>query len=757
MGTKLGTRSRSLFRKYLLILVTLLAVALIGNAVINIYFSFQANKEALFRLQKKEALAASETIGGFINDVVRQIQLATSIQPSLKGDDSIDELYRLLRQVPAITDASYLDPRGREQVRVSRLDLDVIGSQSDLSRDPKFVVAKSKGVYFGPVYFRNGSEPYMTIAVSDSRAQAGVTVAELNLKLTWEVVSRIRIGKAGYAYVVDPAGTLIAHPDISMVLRKTNLSGLSTFRAAQAKRVNPVQADTAMIGESMEGKRVLTAYATVSPLDWLVFVELPVSEAYAPIYASIVRTSLLLMGALVLAFLASLFLVRRMTVPIQALQRGAARIGSGDLAQRISINTGDELEALADQFNDMAEKLQHSYAGLEKLVDERTAELQQREHILRITFDNMVHGVVMFDGDMKLASWNRRFIHMLEIPDQLLSGDADFGDFVRFLAERGEYGSVDPDEQVRQLAANAGRQYTFERERPNGTVLEISHNPLPGGGIVIIYTDITERKHYEEALTVARDQAKQASETKSSFLANMSHELRTPLNAIIGVTEMLQEDAREFKREDEFEPLERVIRAARHLLALINEILDLSKVEAGKIELHLESFPLAPLVEDVLKTIQPIAEKNGNELSANCPGDIGTIRADQTRVRQALLNLVSNANKFTEHGKVTMRVQRIAENGGDWITMEVSDTGIGLTPEQMGKLFQDFVQAEASTARKYGGTGLGLAISRRICQMMGGDITVKSEVGRGSTFTIRLPAYVVAAQSGPVVQAAAPA
>jgi len=740
MGTKFGTRSRSLFRKYLLILVTLLAVALIGNAVINIYFSFQANKEALFRLQKKEALAASETIGGFINDVVRQIQLATSIEPSLKGDDSIDELYRLLRQVPAITDASYLDPRGREQVRVSRLDLDVIGSQSDFSRDPKFVVAKSKGVYFGPVYFRNGSEPYMTIAVSDSRAQAGVTVAELNLKLTWEVVSRIRIGKAGYAYVVDPAGTLIAHPDISMVLRKTNLSGLSTFRAAQAKRVNPVQADTAMIGESMEGKRVLTAYATVSPLDWLVFVELPVSEAYAPIYASIVRTSLLLMGALGLAFLASLFLVRRMTVPIQALQRGAARIGSGDLAQRISINTGDELEALADQFNDMAEKLQHSYAGLEKLVDERTAELQQREHILRITFDNMVHGVVMFDGDMRMASWNRQFIHMLEIPDQLLSGETDFRDFIRFLAERGEYGNVDPEEQVEQLAASVGRQYTFERERPNGTVLEISHNPLPGGGIFVIYTDITERKHYEEALTAARDQAKQASETKSSFLANMSHELRTPLNAIIGVTEMLQEDAREFKREDEFEPLERVIRAARHLLALINDILDLSKVEAGKIELHLESFPLSPLVEDVLKTIQPLAEKNGNELSANCPGDIGTIRADQTRVRQALLNLVSNANKFTEHGKVTMRVQRIAEIGGDWITMEVSDTGIGLKPEQMGKLFQDFVQAEASTARKYGGTGLGLAISRRICQMMGGDITVKSEVGRGSTFTIRLPA-----------------
>jgi signal transduction histidine kinase/CheY-like chemotaxis protein/HAMP domain-containing protein len=239
-----------------------------------------------------------------------------------------------------------------------------------------------------------------------------------------------------------------------------------------------------------------------------------------------------------------------------------------------------------------------------------------------------------------------------------------------------------------------------------------------------------------------------ASQLKSQFLANMSHELRTPLNAIIGVTEMLREDAIDLKREDELEPLERVLRAAKHLLALINDILDLSKIEAGRMDLHVESFAIEPLVKDVVQTISTMAAKNGNEVVVECAADIGAMRADQTRIRQALLNLASNANKFTEKGTVTIAARRGLEGGREWVTMAVADTGIGLTPEQMGKLFQDFVQADASTTRKYGGTGLGLAISRRFCQMMGGDITVASEPGKGSTFTIRLPAEVGAAQPG---------
>jgi signal transduction histidine kinase len=231
-----------------------------------------------------------------------------------------------------------------------------------------------------------------------------------------------------------------------------------------------------------------------------------------------------------------------------------------------------------------------------------------------------------------------------------------------------------------------------------------------------------------------------ASQHKSQFLANMSHELRTPLNAIIGVSEMLREDAEAAKQD--LEPLDRVLGAARHLLALINDILDLSKIEAGRMELHLETFPLVPVIQEVAKTIEPMAVKNGNRLVIDCPAGLGTIHADQTRFRQSLLNLASNANKFTEKGTITISVRQGQENGHDWITLAVTDTGIGMTPEQMGKLFQEFSQASSTTASKYGGTGLGLAISKRFCQMMGGDITVESEPGRGSTFTIRLPRIV---------------
>ena len=243
---------------------------------------------------------------------------------------------------------------------------------------------------------------------------------------------------------------------------------------------------------------------------------------------------------------------------------------------------------------------------------------------------------------------------------------------------------------------------------------------------VRLFEEIQDKSHQLEI----------ASQHKSQFLASMSHELRTPLNAIIGVTEMLREDAEALKQD--VEPLDRVLGAGRHLLALINDILDLSKIEAGRMELHLESFPLAPLIEDVAKTIEPMATKNGNRIVVDCRSDLGTIHADQIRFRQALLNLASNANKFTEKGTVTIA----AQTGGDWITIAVADTGIGMTEEQMGKLFQEFTQASSTTASKYGGTGLGLAISRHFCRMMGGDITVESKPGEGSTFTMRLPRIV---------------
>jgi len=237
----------------------------------------------------------------------------------------------------------------------------------------------------------------------------------------------------------------------------------------------------------------------------------------------------------------------------------------------------------------------------------------------------------------------------------------------------------------------------------------------------------------------ARDEAEEASRTKSSFLANMSHELRTPLNAIIGLTELLCDNAARFGTEKALEPLRRVLRAGRHLLSLINDILDLSKIEAGKMDLTLESVAIQPVVEEVLGTARPLAEQNKNAIELGCPEGIGSVHADNMRLRQILLNLLSNACKFTKDGAVRLRIARAEEAGQHWVDFAVSDTGIGMTEEQLGRLFQEFTQADASTTRQFGGTGLGLAISRRLCRLMGGDITVTSTPGEGSTFTVRLP------------------
>jgi signal transduction histidine kinase len=243
------------------------------------------------------------------------------------------------------------------------------------------------------------------------------------------------------------------------------------------------------------------------------------------------------------------------------------------------------------------------------------------------------------------------------------------------------------------------------------------------------------------ALQAANRQLADASQHKSQFLANMSHELRTPLNAIIGYSEMLQEEAEEIGEETLIPDLQKVNAAGKHLLRLINDILDLSKIEAGRMDLFPEMFEVGGLVRDVEAIVQPLVDKNGNTLVVNCPNGLGTMHADQTKLRQALFNLLSNAAKFTDHGTITLRVTRGGGKGGG-VTFAVADTGIGMTEEQLGRLFEAFSQAEASTQRQYGGTGLGLAISRHFCRLMGGDLTVESTYGQGSTFTMRLPTMV---------------
>jgi signal transduction histidine kinase len=373
-ATHVGSR---LFRKYVALFVAVVCVALLTNGLFEIWFSYQENKQALTRIQREQAEAAAAKIGQFIKDIEGQIGWTTQLPwtASALEQRRFDAL-RLLRQVPAITELAQLDASGKEQLRVSRLAMDAVGVGTDFSKDPKFTEAVAKKIYYGPVYFRRESEPYMTLAMAGARRDAGVSVAEVNLKFIWDVVSQIKVGKKGQAFVIDSRGRLIAHPDISLVLRNTDLSRLDYVSAARSTEGAPSPQGVEIVND-VQGREVLTAHAPIMPLRWLMFVELPIDEAYAPLYESIKRSSWLLFGGLMLAFLAGLFLARKMIVPIQKLREGAAQIGAGNLEQRIAIKTGDELELLADQFNDMAGRLEESYAGLEQKVEQRTHELSE--------------------------------------------------------------------------------------------------------------------------------------------------------------------------------------------------------------------------------------------------------------------------------------------------------------------------------------------------------------------------------------------
>ncbi len=366
--------SGGLFRKYFGLCVAIVSVALVSNAVLDGYLSLRDQRALLVSVQRVQAEAAAEKIKQFVQEIEDQLGWTTLLPWSTRSaDDWRFDIARLFRRVPAISTFIKLDEAGREQLHASQSAPDVIGSGLDLSTDPRFVEAKAHGVYFGPVFFRRASEPYMAIALAGSGLDTGVSVAEVNLKVILDVVSHIKVGQRGRAYVVDATGRLIAHPDISLVLRNLDLSHLDQVREAIAAEP-PAQPPTPTATD-IEGHHVLTASAAVAPLGWHVLVELPVAEAYAPLYDAVKRSAALLIGALVLAMLAALLLTRRMLAPIRALHAGAARIGTGDFGQRLTIKSGDELEALGEQFNNMAARLEESYATLERKVEERTHQL----------------------------------------------------------------------------------------------------------------------------------------------------------------------------------------------------------------------------------------------------------------------------------------------------------------------------------------------------------------------------------------------
>jgi two-component system, NtrC family, sensor kinase len=1124
-----------LSRKYVIALVALVTGALLASGAVQLYGSYNEAKVALVALQYEKARGAASRIETFVKEIERQLGWTT--QPQLVGsaaalDQRRQDSIRLLRQVPPITELSHLDPAGREQLRISRLAMDVVGSKTDYSQDPKFREAKAGRTYFGPVYFRKESEPYMTIAMPQSGG--GVTVAEVNLKFIWDVVSQIKVGKAGLAYVVDRNGALIAHPDISLVLQKTTLDNLEQVKAA----LTPGREDVT-IARDPKGREVLTAHSAIAPLGWVVLVEQPAEEAFEPLRASARRTGLLVVAGIVLSVVVSALLARRMARPIQILQESAAKIGAGDLGHRIELHSGDELETLADEFNQMTGRLRESHANLEQKVEDRTRELTETleqqtatAEILRVisssptdvqpVFDAIAAKaldlcrattgwVYRFDGELihiaaahslrpeavevvrqsypmppsrggataravlsrtivyipnvgedkeyrlEALAQAAAYLSVLAVPMLLESRPigvitvtgAEAGAFsqrqiallqtfadqaviaienVRLFKELEEKNravtealeqqtataeilrviSASPTdvrpvlEAVAETAARLCGAPDAQIWRVEGDMLQVAttHGPIPvtmvrrpvsrdfvfgravversvinvedlatlvdteypehkasqartgtrsllavpllregaAIGVVVIrrtevrpFTDnqiallqtfadqaviaienvrlfkelqartadltrsvgelealsevgraisstldfetvlatIVSRANdlaesdggaiyeFDEATRVFRLRAtdrfpeefaailrattlvygegaigraamtrepiqvpdvtdpgaysspirdavmragyrsllavplvsedevvgalvvnrriagefpprtvellrtfatqsalaiqnarlfgeiedksrllEEANQHKSEFLASVSHELRTPLNAIIGFSEVMLERLFGEVNEKQEEYLNDILSSGRHLLSLINDILDLAKIEAGRMELEPGDFDLPQAVDNTLVLVRERALRRGIALERWVDPRLGEIKGDERKIKQVLLNLLSNAVKFTPEGG-RIEVRAVVADGTAEIS--VSDTGVGIAPEDHEAVFEEFRQVGTDYARKHEGTGLGLALARKFVELHGGRIWVKSQVGQGSTFTFAIP------------------
>src|SRR5262245_56252250 len=777
-----------LFTKYVALFVAVVCVALMTNALLEIWFFYQEHKTSLIRIQHEQAEAASGKIGQFVRETEAQLGWTTQLPwiESTLEQRRVDAV-RLLRQVPAITELAQIDPSGMERLRVSRLATNVIDTHIDASKDPKFLEAIARKIYYGPVYLRSESEPYMTLALAGDRRDAGVTVAEVNLKFIWDVVSQIKVGEKGQAYVVDGTGRLIAHPDLNLVLRGTNVSDLAQVRAARTASAG-ISEEPLQVAQNLEGLPVLTAHAEIAPLGWLVFVELPRAEAYARLYATMERTGLVLLAALALAVIAGMVLARQMVVPIKALQTGAARIGHGDLTQRISIKTGDELEALADEFNNMAGRLQDSYANLERKVQARTAELAQSVSELRALGDvsqavnstldlgNVLTTIVakavqlsnteagaIYVFDEQQQEFHLRATHGMdhalieELRNQKIGHNPRIASGIRHNTpiETPDIRQELPT-PVNAIILRAGYRalLTVHQSRPGPIVrLLLVRRRAPGSfpkGTVDLLKAfaaqsvlaIQNARLFSEIDEKSRQLAVE-SRHKSQFLANMSHELRTPLNAILGYTELILDNIYGEAPERMRQVVERVQTNGRHLLGLINDVLDLAKIEAGQLALSLADYSLKEIVDGVIIALEPLAVEKRLVLRAEVPADLPTGHGDERRISQVLMNLVGNAIKFTDEGEVAIRAS--AANGS--FTVAVCDSGPGINPPDQDRIFEEFQQADSSSTRRKGGTGLGLSIAKRIVELHKGRIWVKSALGKGSTFFFSLSVRVDAQEA----------
>ena len=770
-------RSR-LFFKYTLLFVTVVVLALVANGGFEVLFSYQEHKSSLISIQQQQAVAAADKIEEFITQIESQVGWTTQL-PWTDGtlDQRRFDALRLLRQVPAITELAQIDAASHEQLKVSRLTMDVVGSGIDYSHKPEFTQAVAHEVYYGPVYFNRESEPYMTLSLVGTRRDTGVSIAQVNLKLIWDVVSKIKVGAHGRAYVVDSTGRLIAHPDTNLVLRNTDMSRLAQVRGARAGSATEAVQEADDIG----GHKVLTAYAPVNPPGWFVFVETPIEEAYAPLYQSLKRMGYVLLGALALAFIAGMFLAGRMVVPIQALRAGAERIGSGDLGQRITIKSGDEVEALANQFNDMAGKLQESYADLEKKVEQRTHELS--ESLEQQTAISGILRVISNSPDDVQPVLNSVAEHAARICEaQYTEIFIVDGDALRIVAGFGEVGRPVDEPFPLDRSTIAGRTVVDMepihvpdvQHAGNGFALgraygqKFGHRTILGvaliregralGAITIRRTEVRpfEQKHiallstFADQAAIAIENARllrelnrerealakqhQADARYISWLRQLAgflrHEVRQPVAQINSSVELIHLTS----HDDQLKPyIASASQGVRHVWNLIERASRATDAEAFVRQGQAQPIDLPRLLGELIGSYRQ--SHSGIDFRLQLPDKEPLyVSADPTLLKEAVSNLLANAASFADEESI---IQVVLERDGVHAVIKVRNKG-PIIQYDTEMLFGPFASTRSGPSSEH--QGLGLYLVRLVAEHHGGKAIISNlDDGSGVEASIFLP------------------
>jgi signal transduction histidine kinase len=778
-GAFRGWRPRGLFGKYVVAFVGLVLVVLLANGGAETWLTYQDTIELLDRALSEKAQTTVRRIQQSIEDMERQISFATRASATTVDQRRSDYLL-LLQQVGSIERLVQLDGAGIEQLRVTRTEV-VVGSGMDYSSNPRFAAARGQAIWLSPVYF-DGLDPFVSIAMPHAGRDAGSTVAEVNLRFLSGLIDPAQIGADYEAYVVGVSGRLLAHSD------PTRHPGTSLAELPQVVASMESASMPAKFGRDPDGRSVLTASAPVAGLGWRVFFEQRRNIALEPVYRVLDRTALLLALGVALAAGAGVLLARQMVVPIKVLQVGARQLETSDFGHRIKVRPGDEIADLADHFNRMADQLQGSYSRLEQKVAERTRDLEQRTHDLAQSVRELkaleeIGRAVVSSLDIKsvLATIVNRAVELSQ---------ADAGAIYRYDASRKFFelaeahaleqsfqdviraATIRLDESILGLAPKEGHTIAIPdlATAPNFPLRDAT---LAAGYRSVLIVPLLAQDEILGALVVQRRAAGEfpsrtvelmqtfahqsvlamknaqlfreveqkgrelaiANEHKAQFFANMSHELRTPLNGMLGFSELLVDGLYGTIPDKALEVLDRIQKDGKHLLGLINDVLDISKIDAGQLSLSLSDYSFHSIVETVISSTGSLAHAKSIEVRSVVPPDLPIGYGDERRLTQVVLNLVGNAIKFTDTGYVEIRVDSV----GDHFKIAIEDTGPGIPLADQTRIFDEFQQVDNSITREKGGSGLGLSISRRLVRAHGGNIDVHSTPGVGSTFTVVLP------------------